>query len=328
MRILLFVVFILTSSQPLFAQRQLIVRDAVNHQAISGAQIVLFTSSSISGLQLRTTGTSGRAWLPDSVVSDSVTILASGYLDQKVVFNSQAEILVLLQPQAYSIDLAQVELSAYASGKNLLEQSGGISFISAAELARENDVILTPALNRVPGVYMHSGALNTNRISIRGIGARSLFSTSKIRAYLNDIPISTGDGETTIEDIDLSLIDRIEVIKGPASSMYGAALGGTINLQTGLGTLDEVRINNQLTLGSFGLLRNTLQADVSGQKQRIRLGYNQTQSDGYRDNNEYDRQGFSIIGQWLPSADEEISLILNYTDLLAFIPSSIDSATF
>ena len=87
--------------------------------------------------------------------------------------------------------------------------------MTTRQLQKDNDVAITPALNRVSGVYMHSGALNTNRITIRGIGNRSPFSTTKIRAYLDDIPLTSGDGETTIEDIDLSLINEVKVWKGP-----------------------------------------------------------------------------------------------------------------
>jgi iron complex outermembrane receptor protein len=54
---------------------------------------------------------------------------------------------------------------------------------------------------------MQQGALNTNRITIRGIGSRQ-FGTTKIKAYFDGIPLTTGDGETTLDDLDLASIEK------------------------------------------------------------------------------------------------------------------------
>jgi iron complex outermembrane receptor protein len=59
-------------------------------------------------------------------------------------------------------------------------------------------------LNKIPGINMQ--LLNTNRISIRGIGARSQYGTSRIKAYFQNIPLTSGEGDTTIEDIDMETI--------------------------------------------------------------------------------------------------------------------------
>jgi iron complex outermembrane receptor protein len=58
------------------------------------------------------------------------------------------------------------------------------------------------------------GALNTNRITIRGIGARTL-GTTRIKTYLDNIPLTNPEGESSIEDIDLETIGKIEIIKDP-----------------------------------------------------------------------------------------------------------------
>jgi len=197
-------------------------------------------------------------------------------------------------------------------------------------LKRDVDISISPALNRVPGVHMHSGALNTNRITMRGVGNRSPFSTTKIRAYLDDIPLTTGDGETTIEDIDLSLIENVKVWKGPTASIYGAGLGGMIHLQT----VNQRNVGStwgatQFTAGSYGLLRNSTTANISiDNKYNFRLNYNNTHQDGYRDNNEYDRQAYSFLGKFKPNDKNATTLLANYTDVTAFIPSSLNREDF
>jgi iron complex outermembrane receptor protein len=209
-----------------------------------------------------------------------------------------------------------------------LEVAAPIMRIPRRHLEREEEVSITASLNRIPGVYMQSGALNTNRITIRGIGNRSLFSTAKIRAYLDEIPLTSGVGETTIEDLDLSLIESVDVWKGPTASTYGAGLGGMINLKSINTKEDNLNTNLRLqtTYGSFGLQRNLANFQYVNPKQTgvLNLNYNRLKSDGYRDNNNYDRDAFSLLGKVQSGANNTLTLFANYTRLKAFIPSSIN----
>ena len=69
---------------------------------------------------------------------------------------------------------------------------------------------------------MQSGTYATSRIVIRGMGSRTPYNTNRIKFYLNDIPITSSDGVSNPEDINLQMIDRLEVVKGPASALYGS----------------------------------------------------------------------------------------------------------
>jgi len=160
-------------------------------------------------------------------------------------------------------------------------------------------------LNTAPGVLMHSGAYNTNRITIRGIGSRNLFGTAKIKAYLNDIPLTNGVGETSLEDIDLSLIEDIQIVKGPTSSLYGAGLGGMIHLNTRTTQNQPSALSLEFASGMIG-------------------NFNLTESDGYRSNNNYERSGFALIGDHRISNKVRLSWIANYVDLFGQIPSSLN----
>ena len=205
-----------------------------------------------------------------------------------------------------------------------------ITYLQPKDLSINNEVSITPSLNLVPGVFMHSGALNTNRITIRGIGNRNLFGTAKIRAYLDGIPLTNGAGETSIEDIDLSIIDGATVYKGPASSIYGAGLGGMISLQIP-DKLDKdgTSFSIKSTGGSYGLGRNAVNFTRANEGvSLLTFNVNQTHSDGYRENNKYDRTSLSSFGKFKLSKNEEVKFLINYTYLNAFIPSSLDSTDF
>jgi len=203
--------------------------------------------------------------------------------------------------------------------------------IPLENLQRDNQVSIAPALNRTPGLYMHSGALNTNRITIRGIGSRSPFATTKIRAYLDDIPLTSGIGETTIEDIDLSLIDEVTIWKGPTASIYGAGLGGMIHLKTKnkIG-YEPTALSSSLSVGSYGLVRNVDDFTYRSSDSRVNLNlnYNNTHSDGYRANNEYDRESLTFLGQIQANDKSSFTFLVNYIDLKAFIPSSLSRKDF
>ncbi|MCB0704031.1 MAG: carboxypeptidase-like regulatory domain-containing protein [Saprospiraceae bacterium] len=199
------------------------------------------------------------------------------------------------------------------------------------QLTRDQNLSLLPALNRVPGIHMQSGNLNTNRISIRGIGSRSLYTTSKIRIYLDDVPLTSGNGESSIEDIDLSLIDHVQIWKGPAASVYGSGLGGMIQLHTedrkGPGAN---MVYSQGSLGTFGLFRNSsgFRANVGEQGGYLRANYHITSMDGFRQNSGFRREGLNFIGKFPIGLRSEISFLSLYSKVKAYIPSSLNETDF
>jgi iron complex outermembrane receptor protein len=69
--------------------------------------------------------------------------------------------------------------------------AASVAIDNRTDLNKGDGVILTSVLNKIPGVYMQQGALNTNRISIRGIGSRAQYGTQKNKAYYEGIPLTT-----------------------------------------------------------------------------------------------------------------------------------------
>jgi iron complex outermembrane recepter protein len=205
------------------------------------------------------------------------------------------------------------------------------AMITKAALQIDDGLQIAPALNRVAGVYMHTGTLNTNRIVIRGIGSRSAFGTSKIKAYLDDIPLTSGDGETTLEDIDPTIIEEIRVYKGPTASMYGAGLGGLIHLRTQLSSPSDsskTQLEQLVSAGSFGLLRSVTKAQFANNRGKLAFNYHVNKTDGYRENNRTDRSGLTILGSWRVNRRQQLTLLAQNIDLKAFIPSSLNRADY
>lgn len=211
---------------------------------------------------------------------------------------------------------------------SLQKTAASMAVISRKDLHKTDGVILTSVLNKIPGLYMQQGALNTNRISIRGIGSRSQYGTQKIKAYFEGIPLTTADGSSTIEDIDMENIGRIEIIKGPNSTSFGAGLGGVINLFAREIPPQDFQTNSNTTFGSFGLLKQSFAVNYGNSSTMASINYNHLQSDGFRQNSAYDRKSLTAQGKQKVSPKGEFSFIGIYTQLKAYIPSSINEDDF
>jgi iron complex outermembrane receptor protein len=162
-------------------------------------------------------------------------------------------------------------------------------------------------------------------LTIRGIGARSPYGSNKIRAYYGDIPLTNGVGETTLEDLELEQIADIEIVKGPASGFYGSGLGGVLLFNPAKSSINQ--FSQSVSAGSYQSIKYTGKLTVLGKNSIHSLVYSRLHSDGYRENNESNRHNFT----WTCSITRnrtEINLLATYTNMFAYIPSSIDWKTF
>jgi len=259
---------------------------------------------------------------------DTILIVTyTGYTPQTVVVDSSF-LTIKLNP---GIELTEAIINIDASTILIPHKTDpSISTLKSSDIQINNEANIASSLNMVPGVFMHSGALNTNRITIRGIGNRNLFGTAKIKAYLDGIPLTNGSGETALENIDLSIIDAVTVYKGPASSIYGAGLGGMISLKVP----DNIKKDgNYLSLqninGSYGLAKSSLTfTRANYNRSVINLNFNGLRNNGYRDNNKFKRYGFNGFGKLNISDYESVTMLGSYTFLRGQIPSSLDSTDY
>lgn len=221
-----------------------------------------------------------------------------------------------------------VSISRYHISDRPLNAPASISILSAKDIQRNDNSSIAPILNTLPGVQMQSGAINTNRISIRGIGARTPYGTNKIRAFYGSIPLTSGDSETTIEDIDMEVINKIEVIKGPLSNLYGAGLGGAILIEPKYATGERSTAMVSATAGSFGLLKNTYNYGYNTKSGSLNINYHKLESDGWRNNSSYYREGVTLAGDLFRKENSRLTYFGNYTYMKAYIPSSVSKTSF
>jgi iron complex outermembrane receptor protein len=237
-------------------------------------------------------------------------------------------VYVFSQVKKDTIVLPEIILDASPIKNSLQNVASAVSVISSAAINKIDGIILTPVLNTIPGIFMQQGSLNTNRITIRGIGARSQFGTNRVKAYLDGIPLSSGEGETVIEDIDVASIEKIEIIKGPNSTSFGSGLGGVIHLFSRETPVLESFGKSTTTFGSYGLLQQRLLGGYSDANSNVYSSYSDLQSDGYRANSSFKREAFNLNGKQKITENGNLSFIGIFTRLKAYIPSSLNEKDF
>ena len=160
-----------------------------------------------------------------------------------------------------------------------------VSAVAGEELTRAKPgLALDEALEGIPGVQVDNRfnyALG-ERISVRGFGARAQFGVRGVRVLVDGLPATLPDGQTTLNHVDVGNLGRVEVIRGPASALYGNASGGVVRLSTLAPPPVPVAPRWRVTGGSGGLLR--VSGDVGGQSGPIayRAGLTRLAYDGYR----------------------------------------------
>lgn len=245
-----------------------------------------------------------------------------------------APVLLLAQSPAPSslddtLQLNEVVVRGYATNRRLLETPASIGLLTRRDLnQRFGTPTLVPALNTLPGVRADERSPGSYRLAIRGSAIRSPFGVRNVKTYWNELPLTDAGGNTPLNALDVRALGRIEVIKGPSGSLYGAGTGGTV-LFSGLAVpAGKTTIELSGLGGSFGLYGNGLAVQTGKNNSAIAVNYNHLQSDGYRDQSALVRDNLSLIGSFSVSPKRTVSVLGLYSDLHYQTPGGLNEAQF
>jgi iron complex outermembrane receptor protein len=160
-----------------------------------------------------------------------------------------------------------------------------IDVVDAAQIgAAQLRVNASEALAAVPGVVVRNreNYAQDLQISSRGFGTRSAFGVRGVRLIADGIPATMPDGQGQAATFNLDVAERIEVLRGPFSALYGNHSGGVVQLFTREPTAKPT-VEASFTGGSYG--QRKLDTNASGRSGGI--GYlidaSRFETDGYRD---------------------------------------------
>lgn len=166
-------------------------------------------------------------------------------------------------------------------------------------------------LQNVPGLFTMSpdNYAQDSRITSRGFGARSSFGIRGIKIWVDEIPETTPDGQSQLDNLDFNLIEKIEVLRGPNAALYGNVSGAMLKIsQTDLSQLKN-RIQFRLAYGSYGFKQAGFSFSRSKAKLNYQLSYGYHQTDGYRDWSAFKNHVANFRAKYKSGSNELILLI-------------------
>lgn len=173
--------------------------------------------------------------------------------------------------------------------------AGSVDRVEGAELrAQRLQAQLSEGLGGVPGLQVQDrrNLAQDLQLSIRGFGARSTFGVRGLRLYVDGIPATMPDGQGQTSSIEIGALERIEVLRGPFSALYGNSSGGVLQAFTAPGA-GRPLLRYSAGGGSFGTWRQALElsgaqalgspAQVDGPALDYRLSLSRFATEGWRD---------------------------------------------
>lgn len=213
--------------------------------------------------------------------------------------------------------LAQTEtvvVTGSPRAQRVLDAPYAISVVDAAALRDAGPMVnLSEALGSVPGLVVNNrnNYAQDLQISARGFGARAGFGVRGLRLYTDGIPATMPDGQGQVAHFDLAGAQRVEVLRGPFSVLYGNSSGGVIALFGAPVTAAQAEAG--VDAGSFGLRQ--ARAGVAaplGNGFDLRASLSKLETDGFRPQSAADRRLANLRLGWQGANDRVVLLVSDH----------------
>ncbi|MBL0224849.1 MAG: TonB-dependent receptor [Geobacteraceae bacterium] len=225
--------------------------------------------------------------------------------------------------------LDDVVVTATRTERKTDEVAAGISTVSREDIKNSRMFGIKEGLTGLAGVQSESknGGYDS-RLIIRGAGLKAQYGVREIMVLLDGVPITDPDGMTRFDFVDTQQVDRIDVVKGPNSTLYGAnAAGGVVNILT-KSPFEEI---NSLKFG-YGdnntQIYNLMSTLKTGDDTAVSLSATRKSTDGWRQWNKFDSTQVGIKGAHMLSSKSSLELSLSYTNANIQLPGTLTKAAF
>ncbi|MGG5870985.1 TonB-dependent receptor family protein [Pseudomonas peli] len=210
--------------------------------------------------------------------------LALGVIAAGLWLLNDSTVVQAAEAEDKAVELAPLLITSPRSTTRWLSTPAAVTVVDATAVPGEQNLALDALLARVPGVFSLNryNLAQGLRPAIRGFGARGNFGVRGIRVLVDGVPLTMPDGQTELDGLDLGLVERMEVLRGPASVLYGNAAGGVLAIET---REPPAVPSMQLDLSAAGLGYQRTRGEIGGSDGNLGglLAFNSTVLDGYRE---------------------------------------------
>jgi iron complex outermembrane receptor protein len=223
----------------------------------------------------------------------------------------------------------QIVITAAGAERRLFDTPYAAGIVDTEQLRAAGPMVnLSEALTRVPGIvanHRHNYAQDL-QIHSRGFGARASFGVRGMRLYSDGIPASGPDGQGQVSHFDLAGAQRIEVLRGPFSALYGNSSGGVISLVSAAPAGRLAFLDGDV--GSHGLAqwRVGVEAPFEGGFS-LRARASRFEVDGFRPQSSAERQLGNVRLGW-EGARDGVVVVLNAIDQPSLDPLGLTREQF
>ncbi|HUB61054.1 MAG TPA: TonB-dependent receptor [Puia sp.] len=308
------------------AQRSLkgTVIDAQTHMPVPGATVT------DGGRQSAVADDNGNFEWTAGSNTVRITVTSVGYLPKTVIIKgTTGKLLIFLESSNHDLNAAQVTGWSTAKKENQLEIAQSVGVVTTEDFHRNDGLSLENSLNLLPGVDMQSRTtFGGQRIMIRGYGNNTNFNGQGVMVLLNNIPVTDATGTTIMDDIDFSTLGKVEVIKGPASSLYGSGFAGVVNLYTLKPQPNQTRAVEENTVGSYGLYRNNTRIESANGSSALLFNYGHQEDEGWRTNSASRKDYAQFSGDFFVSDKSTVSAYFAYAHSLEQLAGEMTDSIF
>ena len=251
-----------------------------------------------------------------------ITVMTS--MVQRYIFLLLLNLPLLTRAQD-TIMISEVQLSTSLLKQSLQRSTVAAAVIDSTQLHLQTTTSLVAAFNAVAGVRMEERSPGSYRLSLRGSLLRSPFGVRNVKVYLDDYPLTDAGGNTYLNVLATGAVNRVEILKGPDGSLFGANSGGVVNIKT----YDQrERIAAELAGGSYGLVKGRLTIIRRYRKHLFSLQDSYQRSDGYRQNSALRRLYLQVGDEWQYAKNRSLKGTLFYSDLYYQTPGGLTQAQY
>lgn len=175
--------------------------------------------------------------------------------------------------------LQEVTVRGFETRQTPLQTPASITRISREEIGRHSDPL--PVFNSQAGIRMEERSPGSYRLTLRGSSLRSPYGVRNVKIYWNGLPMSDANGTTYFNLVDFNALGSIEILKGPAGSIFGAGYGGVVQLNTPAATPGH-EFSGGFQGGSFASYAGNARYQYASQQMNLVAAFSAKGSDGYR----------------------------------------------